>query len=178
MRNKRYKKKASKTYLIWITGVSGSGKSTIAKKIIKPLRKIIGPTALFNGDDLRKIFNLNSFEYPDRKKIAYSYSKLSNLLVNQGINVVFATVSMFDDVRNFNRKKNKNKYIEIYIKSPIKKIINNRKKKIYFSKKKLVGRDIRAEFPKNPDILINNNFEESLHKLSNSILLKIKKKLK
>ena len=99
MRNKRYKKKASKTYLIWITGVSGSGKSTIAKKIIKPLRKIIGPTALFNGDDLRKIFNLNSFEYPDRKKIAYSYSKLSNFLVNQGINVVFATVSMFDDVR-------------------------------------------------------------------------------
>ena len=178
MRNKRYKKKASKTYLIWITGVSGSGKSTIAKKIIKPLRKIIGPTALFNGDDLRKIFNLNSFEYPDRKKIAYSYSKLSNFLVNQGINVVFATVSMFDDVRNFNRKKNKNKYIEIYIKSPIKKIIDNRKKKIYFSKKKLVGRDIRAEFPKNPDILINNNFEESLLKLSNSILLKIKKKLK
>ena len=92
--------------------------------------------------------------------------------------MVFATVSMFDDVRNFNRKKNKNKYIEIYIKSPIKKIIDNRKKKIYFSKKKLVGRDIRAEFPKNPDISINNNFEESLHKLSNSILLKIKKKLK
>ena len=30
---------------------------------------MIGPTVLFNGDDLRKIFNLNSFEYPDRKKL-------------------------------------------------------------------------------------------------------------
>ena len=139
---------------------------------------MIGPTVLFNGDDLRKIFNLNSFEYPDRKKIAYSYSKLSNFLINQGINVVFATVSMFNDVRSLNRRKNKNKYIEIYIKSPIKKIIDNKKKKLYFSKKKLVGRDIKAEYPKNPDILINNNFEESLQKLSNLILLKIKKNLK
>ena len=136
---------------------------------------MIGPTVLFNGDDLRKIFNLNSFEYPDRKKIAYSYSKLSNFLINQGINVVFATVSMFNDVRSLNRRKNKNKYIEIYIKSPIKKIIDNKKKKLYFSQKKLVGRDIKAEYPKNPDILINNNFEESLQKLSNLILLKIKK---
>ena len=66
---------------------------------------MIGPTVLFNGDDLRKIFNLNSFEYPDRKKIAYSYSKLSNFLINQGINVVFATVSMFNDVRSLNRRK-------------------------------------------------------------------------
>ncbi len=178
MKSKILKKKRDKTYLIWITGISGSGKSTIAKKIIKPLRKMIGPTVLFNGDDLRKIFDLYSFEYSDRKKIAYSYSKLSNFLINQGINVVFATVSMFDDVRNFNRKKNKNKYVEIYIKSPIEKIIDKKKKKIYLSKKKLVGRDIKAEYPKNPDILINNNFEESLNKLSNLILLKIKKNLK
>ena len=41
-----------------------------------------------------------------------------------------------------------------------------------------MGREIKAEYPKNPDILINNNFEESLHKLSDLILLKIKKNLK
>ena len=178
MKSKTNKKKEHSAYLIWITGVSGSGKSTLAKKIIKPLRKMIGPTVLFNGDDLRKMFNLDSYEYHKRNKIAYSYSRLCDFIIQQRINVVFATVSLFDDVRHLNRKKIKNNYIEIFINSPIKKILDNKKKKLYFSKKKLVGRDIKAEYPKNPDILIDNNFKVSLNEISKSILLKIKKNLK
>ena len=102
---KKILNKNKKGYLIWLTGVSGSGKSTIAKKIINKLEKEIGPTLLINGDDIRKIFKLNSFDYKSRKETAYKYSELSSFITRQGINVIFATVSMFHSVRKQNRKK-------------------------------------------------------------------------
>ena len=178
MKKIKIKNKNKKGYLIWLTGFSGSGKSTIAKKIIANLEKEIGPTLLINGDDIRKIFELNSFDYKSRKKVAYKYSELSSFITRQGINVIFATVSMFHDVRKQNRKKSKKKYIEIYIKSQIKKIIDNKKKKIYFSAKKIVGKHIKAELPKNPDILVLNDFSKSLSELSSIITKKILDKLK
>ena len=45
--------------------------------------------------------------YNKRKKVAYKYSELSDFIISQGINVIFATVSMFHDVRKQNRKKSK-----------------------------------------------------------------------
>ena len=175
---KKILNKNKKGYLIWLTGVSGSGKSTIAKKIINKLEKEIGPTLLINGDDIRKIFKLNSFDYKSRKETAYKYSELSSFITRQDINVIFATVSMFHSVRKQNRKKIKKNYVEIFIKSPIKKIIDNRKKKIYFSNKKIVGKDIKAEFPKNPDIVVFNDFSKSLDEISATITKKILDKLK
>ena len=49
------------------------------------------------------------------------YARLSQIFTDQGINVVFATISMFDDIREWNRA-NINQYIEIYIKVPFSKI--------------------------------------------------------
>jgi adenylylsulfate kinase len=55
-------------------------------------------------------------------------------------------------------KKNIKKYLEIYIKSEIKKIILKKKKRIYQQGKNLVGLSIKPEFPKKPDIIIKNDF--------------------
>ena len=54
-----------KKYLFWITGLPGSGKTTIAKKILRPIEKKYGPTIEISGDDLRKNFlfqSENSYE--------------------------------------------------------------------------------------------------------------------
>ena len=123
-------------YLIWITGNSGSGKTSIAKKIFKKIEKKLGTTVLINGDDLRNIFNLKNYDFSSRKKIALSYGRFSDFLTKQGINVIFATISMFHDIRIQNRKILKKKYIEVYINTPIPKIIKNKKKKLYLNKKK------------------------------------------
>ena len=81
---------------------------------------------------------------------------------------------MMRSLREWN-KRNIDNYIEIYIKSDIKKIIKLKKKKIYHLKKKdnIVGLGIKPEFPKEPDIIINNNFRKDTKNLSNNIIKKI-----
>ena len=75
------------------------------------------------------------------------------------------------------QEKYKN-YVEIYIKAELKKINNLGKKKIYKSRKKdkIVGINIPPEFPKKPDIIINNNFSKNTNLLSKELFKKIKKK--
>ena len=171
------KKNKNKTgYLILITGLSGSGKTTIAGKILNRIKKKLGPTILINGDDLRKIFKIKGYDTKSRKDTAISYAKLAKFITDQKINVILATVSMFHEVRKLNRKNLKKKYIEIYIEAPIKKIISNKKKKIYFSKKLIVGKQVKAEFPTNPDIKITNDFTDTLNNISDKIIKRIFKK--
>lgn len=173
------KKKINKSQgiLFWITGLSGSGKSSIAKKIKSNISKEFGPTILFNGDDLRKILDLHGYSLESRIKNGYKYSKLFKFIINQKINVIFAGVALFHKLREYN-KKNINNYCEIYIKSDLNKIINKRKKKIYFKKSSnIVGRDLKAEFPKSPDIVINNDFKKDITILSNKLFIEIKKKM-
>tara|TARA_B100000035_G_scaffold311505_1_gene321160 strand:+ start:1795 stop:2322 length:528 start_codon:yes stop_codon:yes gene_type:complete len=163
-----------KGIVFWVTGLPGSGKTTIAKKLKKPIEKIYGKTIIFSGDDLRKISDFKSYEVQKRYLYAKSYSKLVKYISNQNINVIIATVSLFKKIHLWNRKNITN-YCEIYIKSKTKEIIKNKKKRLYFKfKKNLVGIDIKPEFPDNSDIKVLNNFKKPTNDLSNSIFKKIK----
>ena len=168
-----------KGILFWITGLSGSGKTSVGKKVYKKISKKYGKTILLNGDDLRKIFNLKKFSYNERYKIALSYSKFCENIINQKINIIFTTVSMFNKVREYNKKKIEN-YVEIYIATNIKDIIKNNKKKIYKirNKKNIVGLDIKFEKPKSPTIKINNDFNTNINDLSKKLIDLIDNKLK
>lgn len=161
--------------LIWITGLSGSGKSEIGKLILPMIEKKIGPTVLINGDDLRNIFKLYGYTKKDRLENAKKFYGLYKLITDQGINVIFCVVSMFDAVRSWN-KKFINNYIEIYIKTELKKIIQQNKKETYFNNKKnVVGIDIKPELPKNPDITITNDFKKNTKEISKILIKKILK---
>ena len=161
--------------MFWVTGLSGSGKTTISKNIKNKISELYGPTIIISGDDLRKIFNLRGYSYSERLIINKKFRKLAKFVVNQKINLIFAIVGMFHEARSWN-KKNIENYVEIYIKSNIKSIIKTNKKKIY--KKKdigdIVGIDITPELPKKPDIIINNNFKTSMNNLSTQLLKKIR----
>lgn len=161
--------------LIWITGLSGSGKSEIGKLILPMIEKKIGPTVLINGDDLRNIFKLYGYTKKDRLENAKKFYGLYKLITDQGINVIFCVVSMFDAVRSWN-KKFINNYIEIYIKTELKKIIQQNKKETYFNNKKnVVGIDIKPELPKNPDITITNDFKKNTKEISKILIKRILK---
>ena len=161
--------------LFWITGLSGSGKTTIAKKIEKYILEKYGPTITLSGDDIRKIFNFKKFSKKERFFYAMAYSKFCKYVTDNKINVIFSTVSLFHKVRKWNRS-NINNYMEIYIKSDIDKVIKQKKK--FFYKKKyinIVGKNIKAEFPKTPDITIKNHFTKPINSLASELIKKINK---
>ncbi len=171
---KRKKIFNSKGILFWITGISGSGKTSIAKKIFKKILKYYGPTILLSGDDLRKIFNFNGYTLNERRILSKKFCKFAKFITDQNINLIFATVAMMHQPRLWNKKNIKN-YVEIYVKSDVKKIIKAKKKKIYMNKKKenMVGIDIKPEYPKKPDIIVYNKFDKSLTNISNNLFDKI-----
>ena len=164
----------NKGILFWITGLSGSGKTTLGKAIHNEIKKLYGPTIMISGDDVRKIFDLKGYEYKQRLQITNKYCKFAKYITNQKINIIFAVIGMFHESRKWN-KKNIHNYIEIYVKSSIQKIIKNNKKKIYKKKNpgKLTGLNVKAEYPRNPDITILNNFQNSEKKLKDHLLKKI-----
>ncbi len=173
---KKKKINKNKGILFWVTGLSGSGKTTISKKIKKDIERLYGPSILISGDDIRRIFNFKKYTAEERLSLVAKYCKFSKFITNQNINLIFAVVGMMDSVRNWCRKNIPN-YIEIYIKADVNKIIKSKKKKIYHKKNvgDIVGISIKPEFPKKPDIIIHNTFKENINLLAKQLLNKIEK---
>jgi adenylylsulfate kinase len=159
--------------VFWTTGVSGSGKSTLNKKIYPFIKKNFGPTLLLSGDNLRKIFNIKKYDKNSRLEIGKQYTNLLKLISKNKINVLFSVVGLFNDLHKFNRKNLKN-YVEIFIDANFKKTLKRKEKYFYKKKTKNVwGKDINPEFPKNPHIIIKNNYQKSVNSLSSELIKKI-----
>ena len=169
------KLKKNKGILFWITGLPGSGKTSIAKLLHKRIEKIYGSSIIISGDEIRKDFNLKGYERKDRLKIGFMYSKLFRRIVNQNINVIFSGGALYEKIQNF-KKKNKKNYFEIFIDSNFFK--NKKIKRISKKSKNVVGINIKPEYPKDPNIRYYNNFDISLKSSSNIIFKLIQKKIK
>ena len=170
--------KKNKGILFWITGLSGSGKTAIAKKIKNNISNKYGPTVIVSGDDLRKIFNFKKFSKKDRLSYALAYCKFCKCITDNKINIILSTVSLFHKVRKWNRTNISN-YMEIYIQSDINKIIKQ-KNKFFYKKnyKNIIGKDIKPEFPQSPHIIVENNFNKPIKVLTKYLINKINKIIK
>tara|TARA_B100000700_G_C14717503_1_gene702098 strand:+ start:117 stop:626 length:510 start_codon:yes stop_codon:yes gene_type:complete len=167
MRKKIFKDKG---ILFWITGLSGTGKSSIGNAIYKKISNIYGPTIIIHGDDFRKIWEFNSYSNTSRYRNCVKYARFCKYVTDQNINIIFTVIGMFKKIRNWNKKNIKN-YMEIYIENDDYKNNNNRKK----FKKNVVGIDLKAELPSKPDIKISNNFKKNIKFVSNQLIKDIKK---
>ena len=170
MKKKINKKKG---ILFFITGLSGSGKSTLGKLILNYIKKKYGITILIHGDDFRRIYKNKSYSKDQRYRFGCQNTLLIKKILDQGVNVIYTAVSLSHKSQKFKRKKIEN-YIEIFLISPLNKILKFKKKKIYLNKtKNIVGIDIRAEYPKKPDIKIYNNFNKPMIEVSKNLEKKI-----
>tara|TARA_A100001015_G_scaffold162173_1_gene180259 strand:- start:162 stop:695 length:534 start_codon:yes stop_codon:yes gene_type:complete len=167
----------NKGIVFWITGLAGSGKTTIAKKLKNKIAEKYGPTLVISGDDLRKIFKLNGFSKARRLLIGMKYASFVKKISDQKINIIIAVVAMNNSIRKWNKKNIKN-YFEIFIKTNLKILKTKNKKNLYKTKLNVVGVDIKPEYPKKSDLIIKNNFRLPIYKLVEKIFLKIQKNLR
>jgi len=167
--------------VVWLIGLSGAGKTTLAKEIVAGTSIKNHNTVLLDGDVIREIFNNDlGYSMEDRLLNAKRICQLGKFLDDQGVNVVCAILSIFPETRDWNRKNIKN-YYEVYIETPIEILADRDSKGIYGKYKrgeisKVVGMDIDFPVPDKPDLVIKNiNSKEELLSFAKPIIERILK---
>ena len=179
------KKKLPKPGVLWITGLSGSGKTTTGNLVYKELSKEFLKIKRLDGDVLRKKLKLNkhekTFTKSHRKKNGFTYSKICKDYEKKGYFVIISVMALYNEVYKRNKKYFDN-YIDVYLKVPVKELIRRDPKKIYkkFFQKKIknvAGLDLKFDEPKKSKIMVFWNKKISLVTTKNKILnyLKLKK---
>ena len=167
--------KTKSPILYWITGLSGAGKTTIAKELYYFLKKRVKNIVLLDGDQLRAVFGNNKgYSLEERLALSLQYCNLCKMLIDQDIHVICATISMFNQIRDWNRN-NIDNYLEIYVRVPMDILIKRDQKQLYSRALKkeicgVMGIDIPYEEPCNPDLIIDNNGTTSPDILAKQII--------
>ena len=157
--------------VIWIIGLSGSGKSFYAKEI----KKKISNSIIVDGDEVRKYITTKlGYSSKDRKENSLMIIKLCSFLESKGFNVICPILSIFPQHQKKNRKIFK-KYYQIYIEVNKEDIVSRNKKKVYSLKKNVVGKDIKFPKPYKSNLIIKNKFDKSYKKNIKRIISLIKK---
>ena len=165
--------------VVWIIGLSGAGKTTLANEVIAHARSVQRKVVLIDGDMVREVFgNDLGHTMEDRRTNAWRICQLGKLLDDQGVNVVCAILSLFPENRSWNRQNLKS-YYEVFIETPMKDLVLRDSKSIYsrFNSgeiRDVAGMDIEFLRPNNADLIINNvDSKETLLGWANTIAEKL-----
>jgi len=168
--------------VIWIIGISGSGKTTIGKALSKKFRNLKKKTIFIDGDEIRKVWGDDlGYAIKDRKKNHSRLSKLCKLIAQDDVIVIVAALSIFVNLRHWN-KKNIPKYYEVLLDTPIDTVIKRDPKSLYAKRNKnkikdLVGIDIKFPKSSSTDLTINKDkIHTSVNNITNIIFSAIKKR--
>jgi len=167
--------------VIWISGMPGTGKSTLAKFYYNKHKKILKNLILIDGDEFRKTMDNDlGYSIQDRQINALRLINLAKYFYDQKVNVIISANLVFQKYRNW-CKKNISNFLEINIETKLSILKKRNKKKLFANlKKNVLGEDIKVKRPINPHLIIYNNYKkkkflDSINLINKSIK---KKKLK
>tara|TARA_B100000674_G_scaffold44090_1_gene30587 strand:- start:108057 stop:108620 length:564 start_codon:yes stop_codon:yes gene_type:complete len=166
--------------VIWMTGLSGSGKTTIALGFERLLYNKGFLTQVLDGDNIRSGINSNlGFTEEDRAENIRRIAEISKLFVNCGVITINCFVSPTIAIReNAKQIIGEQDFVEVFVNTPLE-ICEQRDVKGLYKKarageiKNFTGIDAPFEAPVNPDIEIkteNKTIEESVQELADKIL--------
>ncbi|MFD1038936.1 adenylyl-sulfate kinase [Virgibacillus byunsanensis] len=158
----RQKLLGQKSCVLWFTGLSGSGKSTISSKVDEKLHNLGVSTYLLDGDNVRHGLNKDlGFGGKDRMENIRRIGEVAKLFVDSGIVVLTAFISPYvDDREKVKNLLGENEFIEIYTKCSLKACEMRDPKGLYKKARngeiaEFTGISSPYEVPVNPDITID-----------------------
>jgi adenylyl-sulfate kinase len=158
-------------FVVWLTGLPASGKTTIARLLEQKLRNLGVGVEVLDGDEVRQGLSKGlGFSREDRETHLRRVIYVAKLLSRNGVGVIAAFVSPYRSIRDYARKETTN-FVEIYVKCSIETCVKRDTKGLY--RKAMAGqiRDLTGlqdvyEEPEEPEIIVsteNCSPEESVN---------------
>jgi adenylylsulfate kinase len=159
------------SFVIWFTGLSGSGKSTICNSLEELLNSKKVNTFTLDGDSVRNGLNKDlGFSNEDRSENIRRVAEVSKILMNAGNIVLASFITPFQQDRDLAKQiVGQNNYIEVFVNTSLETCIKRDPKGLYEKSKsglikRMTGIDSKFEIPKSFDIEISesNTLEETI----------------
>ncbi|HKM77124.1 MAG TPA: adenylyl-sulfate kinase [Candidatus Bathyarchaeia archaeon] len=166
-------------FVIWLTGLPGSGKTTIATHLESKLRAMNWQVEVLDGDELRQ--NLSKglgFSREDRETHLKRAAYVAKLLSRNKVAVIAAFISPYRNVREYARNETTN-FIEVFVKCPLQVCAQRDPKGLYKKAssgeiKNLTGPQDIYEEPLAPDLIVETD-HQTVEESMNLIVEKLKK---
>ena len=173
-----------RSVMVWFTGLSGSGKSTIAIALERELHKRGLLCRILDGDNIRSGINNNlGFSAEDRVENIRRIAEVSKLFIDTGVITIAAFISPNNELREMaSTIIGKDNFLEIYVNTPIEECERRDGKGLYAKARKgeikdFTGVSAPFEAPEHPALSLDTSvlsLEESVNKLLELILPKVK----
>ena len=176
----RWESNRHKSCICWFSGLSSSGKSTIANELDRKLHEMGIHSYVLDGDNVRHGLNKDLGLSPeDRTENVRRVSETAKLFIDAGLIILTAFISPYKEDRQRARELiGKGKFIEVYVKCPFEECARRDPKGLY--KKALAGElhgltghGAPYEEPENPEIILEtdkSSVEESVKKLTDYLI--------
>lgn len=164
----------------FFTGLAGAGKTTVGGLFYQRLKERRPDAVLVDGDAARlaaghsaadgSVVMADRYTTEARKAGAFGSFQYCKNLADQGHDVVICSIAMYREVRAWNRENIEN-YREIYVKVTRETLYRRDQKKLYSSgTKNVVGVDLPWDEPETPDIVIQNDGQETPEEIVERLL--------
>ena len=173
----RERQNGHKGVCIWYTGLSGSGKSTIAREVEKKLFEMGVKTYVLDGDNVRHGLNKNlGFSPEDRTENIRRIGEVAKLFVDAGMVVMTAFISPYkadrDQVRNILED---GEFVEVYVEADLETCEERDPKGLYKKArageiKEFTGISAPYEAPENPELVVNTTEETDVEKNAQKVI--------
>jgi adenylylsulfate kinase-like enzyme len=153
--------------VVWITGLAGSGKTTLGKRLVAELRAQGRAVVHVDGDSVRSLMG-SDLGYGTRDRIdnAYRIARLCKFLQGEGVLVVCSTMSLYPEIWQFNRH-NLEPYLQVFLDVPMDVLAERDQKGLYSGvalgqASDVGGLDLPVSLPIDSDLVLENSDAKEL----------------